>query len=77
MATSEGSHNRQKNFLAGKLSKYIFSKFCRVKNVDPYIKFSKMASDQFDGSGNVVEKESKVKSTEMQEESDKLFEASV
>lgn len=68
-----GTHNRQSEFLAGKLSKYLFLKSCRMRNADPFTEFCKMASILYDGSGNVVQSENRQKFDLLQDELQELY----
>ena len=71
-----GSHNRQSEFIAGKLSKYLFLRACRAKNLDPFNEFCKLAGSLYDGSGMIIASARKKEFQEMQEQLHKLYETS-
>jgi transposase-like protein len=68
-----GSHNRQTEFIAGKLSKFLFLRACKAKNEDPFNEFCKLAGSLYDGSGVVTEGENEQKFWAMQQELQKLY----
>jgi transposase-like protein len=68
-----GTHNRQVDFLAGKISKYLFLRSCRMRNVNPFEEFCKLAGSLYDGDGNLVEGENEEKFWDMQKELQELY----
>lgn len=50
-----GNHNSQSEFLAGKLSKYLFLKSCRIKMADPFTEFCNLAGSLYNGTGTTFD----------------------
>jgi transposase-like protein len=70
-----GTHNRQSDFLAGKLSKYLFLRRCRMLKLDPFLEFCKMAGSLYNGNGMLVESERKQAFDNLQDELQAIYDA--